>query len=522
MKILLAYISGMPDRRDPYISLLPTGVCALHAYLRQAGFDALLANFSGWSSSAISRQLSDLKPDVVGISQWTHNRHASMELAALVRDIVPDSFVVLGGVHATFCFSEILFAGSPVDCVVIGEGEETLLEIVQMRHVGVEWREVRGIAYRSCENITVTSPRPPLVDLDQLPIPVQYLEHSIGVDKQLQSEFIISTRGCPSACHFCSSPKFWKRKVRFRSPENIVAEMAYVRGRFGLIYFSIRDDTFTIDRARTIAFCRLLVERQLHVMWNCQSRVTTLDEELLVWMKRAGCECIQLGVESGSPRVLSQLGKSITPSQVEQAAGLIRKVGINLSIYLISDVPGETEDDHRQTMELIRHIRPDDGYVSPLAYFPGTRLFEDAVLSGDVDRAVFEMNRDDAVFAVGIRSKKSGRLLKCLSKNAPEDGVRFQEQKRLLGYCFTTNVLAGEFYRQNGEYGAAEREFREIVTEEPANPWGWYLLAELYAEIGRNKQSEECYRLVRTLVPEHVPSWQALEAKKKRGHTAPL
>jgi radical SAM superfamily enzyme YgiQ (UPF0313 family) len=522
MKILLAYISGVPDRCDPYISLLPTGVCALHAYLRQAGFDALLANFSGWSSTAISRHLSDLKPDVVGISQWTHNRHASIELATLVRDVVPDSFVVFGGVHATFSFSNILHADSPVDCVVIGEGEETLLEIVRLRLVGAEWRGVRGIAYRRREDITVTSPRPPLGDLDQLPIPVRYLEHSIGVDIQLQSEFIISTRGCPSTCHFCSSPKFWKRKVRFRSPENIVTEMAYVRERFGLIYFSIRDDTFTIDRARTIAFCRLLIDRQLNVLWNCQSRVTTLDEELLVWMKRAGCECIQLGVESGSPRVLSQLGKSITPLQVEQAAGLIRKVGINLSIYLISDVPGETEDDHRQTMELIRRIRPDDGYVSPLAYFPGTRLFDNAVSSGSVDRAVFEINRDDAVFAVEKRGNNSGRLLKYLGKNSPVDTVRYQEQKRLLGFCFTTNVLAGEFYRQNGEYSAAEREFREIVTEESANPWGWYLLAELYAEIGRNKQAEECYRAVCSLVPEHVPSQQALETKKKRGHMAPL
>ena len=456
MNILLAYISGMPDRNDPYISLLPTGVCALHAFLRAAGFNAVLANFSGWSDAAIVRQISDLKPDIVGISQWTHNRHASLDLAQLVRTHVPGSTVIMGGAHASFSYADILREGSPVDAVVLGEGEETLLDIARHCQEGLEWRNVSGIACLRDGNVVVTSPRSPVANLDQLPRSASYLEHSIGVDIELQSEFIITTRGCPSACHFCSSPKFWHRKVRFRSPENIVDEILYIRSRYGLIYFSLRDDTFTVDRARTIAFCRLLIERRLHIMWNCQSRVTTLDEELLVWMKRAGCECIQLGVESGSPRILAQLGKSITPQQVEQAAGLIRKVGINLSIYLITDVPGETEDDVRQTIELVRRIRPDDGYVSPLAYFPGTQLFDEAVAGGCIERSVFETTRAAAVFAATKRGRNSRRLLKYLAEGAPEDVLQFQRQKELLGYCYTTNVLAGEFYRQNGDFGAAE------------------------------------------------------------------
>jgi radical SAM superfamily enzyme YgiQ (UPF0313 family) len=310
--------------------------------------------------------------------------------------------------------------------------------------------------------------------------------------------------------------------VRFRSPENIVNEMVYIRDRYGVIYFSIRDDTFTVDRGRTIEFCRLLVDRRLYVLWNCQSRVNTLDEELLVWMKRAGCECIQLGVESGSPRILNLLGKSITPTQVEQAAGLIRKVGINLSIYLITDVPGETEDDVRQTIDLIQRIRPDDGYISPLAYFPGTRLFEEAVASGSIERTVFERSHDAAVFALDKRGKNSRRLLKYLGNSAPQDRLFSRELGRLLGYCYTTNVLSGEFYRQSGDFKAAEREFKTIVQQEPENPWGWYLLGELYAEIGKAKESKECYQAVCRIVPQHGSSQQALKAKKKRGHISPV
>lgn len=294
-----------------------------------------------------------------------------------------------------------------------------------------------------------------------------------------------------------------------------------IRDRYGLIYFSLRDDTFTADRARTIEFCRLLIERRTGILWNCQSRVNALDEELLIWMKRAGCECIQLGVESGSPRILSLLGKTISPAQVERAAGLIRQVGINLSIYLISDVPGETEDDLRETIELVKRIRPDDGYVSPLAYFPGTRMFEEAVAAGQVDRDIFELNDQAAVYAVGRPGRNSRRILQCLGRVAPHDALRFKRQKELLGYCYVTNVLAGEFYRQRGDRSLAERKFREIAEREPDNPWGWYLLGDLYAEMGEKKMALDCYQAVCGIVPEHGPSREALQAKKKRGHNGP-
>ncbi|MBK5275372.1 MAG: cobalamin-dependent protein [Desulfuromonadales bacterium] len=514
MKILLAYTSGMPDRQDPYISLLPTGLCSLHACLREAGFDAILANYSGWSEADVIRHMESLKPDMVGISQWTHNRHAAMDLAHLVRSVTPGCTIVMGGAHASFCYADILRDTSPVDCVVLGEGEETLLDLARHVDEGTQWKDVQGIACLSDGNVVVTTPRPPLKNLDQLPSAVKYLDFSIGVDVQLQPEFILTARGCPSACYFCSSPNFWERKVRFRSPRRIVDEMIAIRARYGLIYFSLRDDTFTADRARTVEFCRLLIEGRAHVLWNCQSRVNVLDEELLVWMKRAGCECIQLGVESGSPRILSLLGKKITPDQVERVAGLIRKVGINLSIYLITDVPGETEDDMRLTIELIRRTRPDDGYVSPLAYFPGTQMFEEAVAGGHIDRNIFRTNRQAAVYAAGEPGRNTRRLLKVLGSAAPRDAVRFRKQKDQLGYCFTTNVLAGESYRQNGDFRAAEGEFREVFKREPDNPWGWYLLGELYGEMGEKKPAEECYREVCRIVPKHGPSLQALRAKK--------
>jgi radical SAM superfamily enzyme YgiQ (UPF0313 family) len=416
----------------------------------------------------------------------------------------------VGGGHASFQYREILSPGTPVDLVIVGEGEETLLELVTHLEAGRAWGHVSGIAFRRNDSLVKTPPRELIGNLDALPFASQFLDHSIGVDKALQAEFIITARGCPSSCSFCSSPVFWNRRVRFRSPENIVDEIVFVRDRYGLIYFSLRDDTFTADRTRAISFCQLLIERRAHIMWNCQSRVNTLDEELLVWMKRAGCECVQLGVESGAPRILDLLGKAITPVQVESAAVAVRKVGINMSVYLISDIPGESDDERAATIELMDRIRPDDGYVSPLAYYPGTKLFFDAVAGGQIDEHVFQKTHAPAVYAAGTPGRSSKKLLRSLDNRRMCGAREFRLQKQVIGYCYATNVLAGEYFSQNGNFGAAEKEFREIVDREPDNPWGWFLLGELLGEQGNRDRSVECYRRVLGLIPRHTPSLMAL------------
>jgi radical SAM superfamily enzyme YgiQ (UPF0313 family) len=512
MRILLAYQSGLPNRRDPYISLVPTGLCYLHACLREAGYDSILANFSAWPASRIRKELLTSKPDFIGISQWTHNRHISLELAGMCRSLLPDSTIVMGGGHATFCYADILIEGSPVDIVVRGEAESTLLELAARVASGSGWQDIAGLAFRRNGTIAVTPPRKSLDDLDRLPLPARYLDWSVGVDPELQSEFIVTTRGCPSTCYFCSSPDFWGRRVRFRSPGAIVDEIRYIRQKYGLIYFSIRDDTFTADRRRVLEFCSQMQKQEVNTLWNCQSRVTAIDEELVTEMKRAGCECIQLGVESGSTRILQQLGKNITPPQIEQACAMIRKVGIHLSIYLISDVPGETGDDIRQTIELIRHIHPDDGYVSPLAYYPGTQLYKDAMASGSATTTVFSDSRQAALYVSSTPEHSTATLLKELTKYQQNDPVRFKRQKKRLGYCFTTNVIAAEWYRQRGDFDNAEKELREITIRQPGNPWGWFLLGDLHSELGRIIKGKEFYSKVLDIVPKHGPSIAAQSA----------
>ncbi|MBI5655452.1 MAG: radical SAM protein [Geobacter sp.] len=516
MRIWLAYKAHAEGAADPFTSLLPVGLISIQGVLRDAGYDARLVNLSRLAHEEIVSLLKADQPAIVGLSQFTHNRHETIACARLVKKLVPGCFVVLGGPHATHRCREILDSAPEVDAIVVGEGESAMLDLVRCVAGGFEGMErLAGIAFRQGDAVLTTPERPALVDLDSLILNPAYLDDAVGVDPRRQLEFIVTSRGCPGRCRFCSSPHFWGKRLRFRSPDAIIAEIRTLRDRYGLIYFSIRDDTFTADRYRVREFCRMLLEERLFILWNCQSRVNSVDPEMLGWMKRAGCECIQFGIESGSPRMLSALGKQITPEQVRGAALAVRQVGMNLSVYLIAGIPGEEETDLQETIGLISEIRPHDGQVSPLVYYPGTALFADAVNKGLVAADLFERELGDACLVRHDRfpDRSARQQLAALSRSGELNGyVRsdFARQKETLGYCHATNLLAGEYFDRTGKQGLAEREYREIVSLEPDNPWGWLALGEFYGQAGRLAQARQAFVQLCRTVPNHAPGYSAL------------
>lgn len=516
MEILLAYKAHQGGSRDPFTSLLPVGLGYINALLRQQGHRSRVANLSRHSWQETARLMAAAPPDLLGVSQFTHNRFDSLRLAGLAKEANPACFVVFGGPHPSHRWHELLSQNRVVDAVVLGEGEETFCELVDcLAQPGGDLHGVRGIAFRSGAEVVRTPPRPPLADLDKLPLPAACFDDAIGVDIHRQLEFIITSRGCPASCSFCSSPRFWGKGLRFRSPRSIVDEIRYIRDRYGLIYFSIRDDTFTTDRQRVLEFCRLLLREKVFILWNCQSRVNAVDEELLCWMKRAGCECIQFGVESGSPKVLKALGKGITPAQVKLAARAARRAGIRLSVYLITGVPGETEEDLRESLALLDSIKAHDGQVSPLAYYPGTRLFEDGVRSGAVAADLFDADQREAFYLrsdpfVGRSVKELLARLERVAENSHFTPADLLAQKKLLGYCHSTNVMAGEMYQSMAQWQKAEAEYREITVREPENPWGWLMLGELHAELGNVRQARQAFERLARIVPAHAPALTSL------------
>lgn len=516
MNVLLAYCNDPSLDTEYHTRLMPVGLPLMAALLRREGHDARVANFSGVDKVGVEKVLRTFRPSLLGVSQLTHNRHQALELAALAREILPDTLVVFGGPHATFCHEELLRRNSCIDLVVLGEGEETILELVRARLTGQPLAfPIAGVAGRFGGEVLAGPPRDAVLSMDDLPLTVDGLAHAFHVDPRRQGEFVITSRGCPARCSFCSSPSFWSGGIRFRSAESMLAEVEALRDRYGLLYLSIRDDTFTTDRQRVIEFCKGLLERRLFILWNCQSRVGAVDQELLLWMRRAGCECIQFGVESGSASILKALGKGSSIEQVVTACRLVREAGMTLALYLISGVPGETAADIDATLNLLRQIRPHEVQVAPLAYYPGTRLFSAAVQEGRVPADLFTAEQASGLYVCsGSQPEKHhARLVAAAKQLGRKNGYTaydYEAQRRLVGYSHAGNLMAGEYWQECGEMERAEASYREMVARQPDNALGWLALGELLGSDGRIKEAGNALSRVIALVPNHAPAYTLL------------
>lgn len=514
MKILLAYKCHDLGRMEFYSRFTPLGLGTIAAHLRSAGFDATIVNLSSWSWPRVARWLEAARGDIVGVSAFTFNRHEAMRVAALARAANPQALVVAGGPHATHLPEPLLRAYPAVDLVVRGEGEETLLDLARRAAAGTPLRgaaaaatlaAIPGITWRDGTRLVANADRPVIMELDRLPHPAAD-PAIVGIEADSQFEFIITSRGCPAACTFCSSPEFWGRGLRFRSAAHMLDEVRLLRERHGVVYVSVRDDTFTVNKRRVIDFCRGLIDAKIDLLWDCQSRVNIVDEERLVWMRRAGCTHIQYGVESGSPRMLERLNKGIRLEEIRAAAALTRRVGLGLSIYLITGIDSENDDDLDSTLRLVEEIRPHDGLVSPLTVYPGTGLYEEAKrkfgLGDDYwvsDRREAYWMREDPWTRRAVRTL--GAALKRVGRAAAYGPEEFQAQRALVGDCYALRLAVGEYEEKRGRLRAAAAEYERLLADNPRSLWARMRLGHTALRRRRPAEAAEHYRVATEIVP---------------------
>jgi len=517
MKILLTYKCHDLGRMEFYSRFTPLGLGSIAALLRREGFDATLANLSSWSWTRIERYLKSERPDILGVSAFTFNRHEAMRVAAIARAANPRCLIIAGGPHATHLPHHLLSAYPAVDLVARGEGEETMLEIARLAARGDLSRpeggagpsgplaEIRGITWRDGDRCSDTLHRPVIADLDTLPHPAAD-PVTVGVEADAQFEFIITSRGCPAACTFCSSPEFWGRGLRFRSAAHMIEEVRLLRERHGVVYVSVRDDTFTVSRKRVIDFCRGLIDSGIDLLWDCQSRVNIVDEERLTWMRRAGCTHIQYGVESGSPRMLERLNKGIRLEEIRAAAAMTRRVGLGLSIYLITGIDSETDADVASTVRLIDEIRPHDGLVSPLTVYPGTGLYEEARRKFGVTDDFWVNSTAEAYFVRDDPwTRKAVRTLSAALRRAgraaaygPDD---FARQRAIVGDCYALRLSAGEYWERRGHLLKAAAEYEALLRADPRSLWARMRLGHIAMRRRRHADAAAQYRGAVALVP---------------------
>jgi radical SAM superfamily enzyme YgiQ (UPF0313 family) len=371
MKILLIYPYFIEERmHDEDIKAVPMGLYSVGAVLKENHYDVEILDWHeiNRTPEKVKKALAEKKPDVIGFSVLHGNRWGAIEIARTAKQLDPKTKVVFGGIGATFLWEHFLTNFPEVDCVVLGEGEWTFLNLVRhfekKQDQGIA--QIRGIAYRENGKILKTGEPDPIKDLDSLPLPSKHFIY----------QHVSSSRGCAWNCSFCGSPQFWGRNIRWRSPENFVGELEMLF-RKGVSFFYFSDDTFTLDPKRVIEICKRIIEKNLSIAWYAISRVDHVDEEMLYWMRRAGCIQISYGVESGSEKIRKALGKPVKTEQIKRAFALTTWYGILSRAYFIYGAPGETWQTIQETIDLMDEIKPLSAIFYILDVFPGTRLYSD-------------------------------------------------------------------------------------------------------------------------------------------------
>lgn len=354
---------------------VPYGLLSLAANCASAGYPVKVLNLSSFTWSSVEAIVSQLSADVVGLSCWTANRRGVRLVAKSIKSRNASTYIVVGGPHATPLARPILEKWPEIDCVVVGEGEATFLEILSRLKRESTLTDIAGAVTRVAGRIYVGPRRTAIAKLDDL----------ASVHDYFPTHIVMTSRGCPWNCTFCGSETSWGRGFRSLSVSRVLDTFEHALQRVKVRILLLKDDTFTANRKRVLEICKGIRDRNLKFLWSCDTRVDVLDDELLREMRLAGCERLSLGVESGSPAVLRAINKRITVEQIVKSAAAARRFGIRTRFYMMLGNRGETEATFRESLAFLQHARPSSYIFSCLSIYPGTDDYNDAVSSRHID-----------------------------------------------------------------------------------------------------------------------------------------
>ncbi len=359
----------------------PLGLGYIAAYLRQQGHNVRLV--LSLTPEVLQHQLQTFKPELVGVGCMTPTFPQAVAICRVVKSH-SSAATVLGGPHVTALKEEILQVQPEVDYVVYGEGEQTITELCQA--LGQPDRQVshiQGLVYRDANGAVKTNPPRALIqDVDSLPFPARDLVDMsrLGTHKYIDvgrvSATMISSRGCPFKCAFCSSHITMGKVYRFRSAHNVLAEIDELVGRYHLNHVAFEDDTFTLNRDRVETICQGLIQRNYDLTWYCLSRVESMDLELARLMRRAGCRLVSFGIESGNPDILKKIHKKISLPAARQAIEACYQAGLRSQCTFILGFPFDTQQTMADTLHFAQELSPTIAIFFALVPYPGTEMYQ--------------------------------------------------------------------------------------------------------------------------------------------------
>jgi len=414
MKILL--IDPPCDRFLDYTSeCIPLGLSSIAAYLKEKGHEVFVYNADHSQKAshiniveyaenqrkyldAVNNEdhpiwqevrgvIGDLKPDLIGISVMSVKILPARKLISLIRKVNRGIVIVCGGHHPTID-PELFLRNDRADFVVRGEGELPLAELAEkLISKGNGYESIKGLSFLRGEKIFHSPDRPLITDLSILPLP----EKDSVVFKETYSmedfSIVMTSRGCSYSCGFCGSGNMWKRTVRYRPVEKVIEEIGVLKKKYRVTNIKFMDDSFSINKKRVENLCLEILRAKLNITWSCLTRVNLIDDGLICLMKRAGCKKIDIGIESGNPRVLEIIDKEIAVEQIEKAVKIIDKYRIFWAAFFMFGFPTETEEEVMDTLRFMKKIKPGWANISIFTPYPGTKLYDMCLKNGIIDES---------------------------------------------------------------------------------------------------------------------------------------
>ncbi|KPL23681.1 MAG: hypothetical protein AMJ75_05615 [Phycisphaerae bacterium SM1_79] len=364
------------------------GIAYIASCLKSSGFDCQIfdACFHSWSQSELLFRIKNYKPDVIGLTAMTHEVKQAATIAAQLKAEM-DTPAIIGGCHITALPEKTLEEFGTFDYGIYGEGENTiveLLESLQQKSTAAQLNNIKGLVFRNNGQIVINEPRPFMTsaELDSLPYPSldSYYPSNIRALKSKNCYYVImSSRGCPYNCAFCM--RVLGRKIRRRSPQNILQEIEFAIERYGAHTINFADEIFLFDNQQTRDLLQLFIQRDIpkRIKWSALTRANFVNRDLIELAKKAGCFRLEMGVESGDDKILKAVGKGITVNQVRNAVKSIKEAGIPLCTYYILGHPGETTETLKRTADLAVELNTYSIAVGLMVPYPGTKIFQMAL-----------------------------------------------------------------------------------------------------------------------------------------------
>lgn len=398
MKILLVRVDNdvMGNMKNIGGRHQPLGLLYIASMLESRGFEVKVVD--EMVGEIFEDVVRDFKPDVVGLGVVSPCINRAIYLTKFAHD--NGAKVIVGGPHAS-AIPERAISELNCEAACFGESEWTFLEYCQ----GKTLSKIDGLAYKDKKGkIHKNNARALEENLDNFPFPARHLIDLEKYAGTVQFGFVCkpgeittqinSSRGCPFTCTFCADHATFQRRTRYRSTENIVAEIKMLKDKYGIRSIIFDDVNFTTEEVRVREICAAI--KDLKIRWSCQLRVK-ISEETLRAMKNSGCEVVSFGVESGSQKVLNKVQKGITISMIEETFKIARRVGLRTKSYFIVGLPGEEWDDLEQSVALAKRINPDYLWLSFFTPVPGAKLFDDygdEYKEGSWDGLLYFYNKD--------------------------------------------------------------------------------------------------------------------------------